>query len=627
MVKRRKSYGEAVVPILLQRNSAGSTPAIFASRALYLCGGVSALARAEKQNVKIQILSDEMASRIAAGEVVERPASVVKELVENSIDAGATEISVWVERSGASLIRVSDNGEGMTPEDLALAVERHSTSKLRSAEDLSHIATLGFRGEALPSIGSVARLEIVSRPLTAPTGQRLRVVGGRKDAVQAAGAAVGTTVEIRELFFNTPARRKFLKSPATELSQICDVVNRIALAFPAIHFRLRHDGRNLADYLSVRDPKDRLRQILSPDISKNLAPFSCPAGNLGIEGYLSCAPVSYPNARYLFTFVNRRYVRDKVLTHAILQGYDTLLMKGQYPAVVLFLEVPYEEVDVNVHPAKFEVRFRRQNEIHGAVTHAIRAGLKDVAKTPSAPRGLAEHSELFYVHESPLPYDFPSAAKRWPLAEKEPFMVPAQSRAEPKGFFSALTVVGQVLGCYLVCESPKGLSLIDQHAAHERVAFEKLRRQLDAGAVEKQSLLIPQTVELTAGEALLLDRKTPLLDRFGFVIEPFGPNCFAITAAPALLPEGDYVPTVRRMVAELAEIDDSEKLRQSLEERLATIACHSVIRANRILEPDEMRALLAELDHTDHATQCPHGRPVLIEFSRDDLDRLFKRVV
>lgn len=567
-----------------------------------------------------------MASRIAAGEVVERPASVVKELLENSIDASATEISVWIEKSGASLIRVSDNGEGMAPDDLTLAVERHSTSKLRSEEDLLRIATLGFRGEALPSIGSVAKLEIVSRPATATAGQRLRVNGGRKEAARASAAAVGTTVEIRDIFFNTPARRKFLKAPATELSHICDAVNRMALVFPAIHFRLQHDGRNIADYVSVRDAKDRLGQVLGPDMAKNLAPFSWFHGEIGISGYLSSAPVSYPNARYLFTFVNRRYVRDKVLTHAVMQGYDTLLMKGQYPAVVLFLEIPYGEVDVNVHPAKFEVRFRRQNEIHGAVTQAIRAALKDHAKEPSARAVFAEHREFYHVFESPLPYARSSAANFPSLPARELFSVPVQAATRPNGFFSSMTVLGQILGCYLVCVSDNGLSLIDQHAAHERVAFEKLRRQLSAGAVATQSLLIPQTLELSAGELVLLERKLPVLERFGFMLEPFGPNCFAITAAPALLPEGDYVQTVRQMIAELAEVDESEKLRQHLEERLATIACHSVIRANRKLEPDEMRALLTDLDQTDHATQCPHGRPVLIEFSRADLDRLFKRV-
>jgi DNA mismatch repair protein MutL len=577
--------------------------------------------------VKIELLSNEMASRIAAGEVVERPASVVKELVENSLDAGATEISVWVERSGASLIRVTDNGEGMASEDLELAVERHSTSKIRDEQDLFRIATLGFRGEALPSIGSVSKLEIVSRPATSVNGHRLSVDGGRKAGMRVSAAAVGTTVEVKEIFFNTPARRKFLKSPGTELSHICDVVNRMALAYPAVHFCLQHDRRNVADYVAVRHAKDRLRQVLGADVAKNLAPFSLRQGELSVTGYFSSAPVSYPNARYIFTFVNRRYVRDRVLTHALIQGYDTLLMKGQYPAVVLLLEIPYGEVDVNVHPAKYEVRFRRQNDVHTAVAQAINAALKDRAKEPSRSPSPSTHPEFFHVHDSPLPYARLSGANLPTHTAREGFAAPHYAGGQPNGYFSSLTVLGQILGCYLVCVSSDGLSLIDQHAAHERVAFEKLRRQLNAGAVVMQNLLIPQTIDLTAGELLLLERKLFEFERFGFLLEPFGASCYAITAVPALLPEGDYVQTVRQMIAELAEVDASEKLRQHLEERLATIACHSVIRANRKLEPGEMRALLADLDQTDHATQCPHGRPVLIEFSHHDLDRLFKRVV
>jgi DNA mismatch repair protein MutL len=588
-------------------------------------GGLLVSSHPKNGPMKIQLLSDEMASRIAAGEVVERPASVVKELVENSLDANATEISVWLEKSGASLIRVIDNGEGMEPEDLALCIERHSTSKLRDEGDLFRIATLGFRGEALPSIGSVAKVEIISRPLNSMTGHRIRVEGGRKEELRASAASAGTTVEIRDIFFNTPARRKFLKSPATELSHVCDVLNRVALAYPAVHFRLHHDGRNVADYAPAREPKDRLRQVLGGDIARNLAHFSSQVGKLKISGHLSASPASYPNARYLFTFVNGRYVRDKVLTHAVVQGYDTLLMKGQYPAVILRLEIPYEEVDVNVHPAKYEVRFRRQSDVHDVVAKAIHVALQQRAREPSAPAPLTQRPDLSWVAEHSLPYA-PSHSGAPGSALREVFSMPAQAQAMPGGFFSSLTVLGQILGCYLVCASGQGLSLIDQHAAHERVAFERLRRQLDRGQVEQQSLLIPQTLELSAGESLLLERKLAVLERLGFLVEPFGPSSYAITAAPALLPEADHVPTVRQMIAELAEVDDSEKLRQRLEERLATIACHSVIRANRKLEPDEMRALLVELDQTERATQCPHGRPVLIEFRREQLDRLFKRI-
>jgi DNA mismatch repair protein MutL len=580
--------------------------------------------------VKIQILSDEMASRIAAGEVVERPASAVKELIENSLDASATEIFISVEKSGTSSIRVSDNGEGMAPEDLNLAVERHATSKLKVDEDLFRIATLGFRGEALPSIGSVSKLQVVSRSPNAPTAQKLCVEGGKKGEMLPTAAAVGTSIEIKDIFFNTPARRKFLKAPATELSHICDAVNRMALAYPGVHFRLEHDGRTVADYVSVNDGQDRLYQVFGREIAKGLAAFDWRQGELAVHGFLSSAPLSFPNARYLYTFVNRRYVRDKVLTHAVLQGYETLLMKGQYPAVVLFLQVPFGEVDVNVHPAKFEVRFRRQSDVHEAVARAIRQALRQEAKEPGPRSGAISSSSFSFsgVREVALPYGLSArtAPDNPAPTYGNVFTLPPRAAAQ-EGFYSSMRVLGQILGCYLVCASSQGLALIDQHAAHERVAFEKLRRQMDAGKVAMQNLLIPQTVRLSAGEMMLLEQKLDILRRFGFDLEPFGPDAYAIHSVPALLPEGDYSQVVRQMVADLAEVDTSSKLREHLEDRLATIACHSVIRANRMLEMDEMRALLSDLDQIDFATQCPHGRPVLIEISRDELERMFKRVV
>ena len=580
--------------------------------------------------MKIHILSDEMASRIAAGEVVERPASVVKELIENSLDAGATEIAVSIEKSVTMLIRVTDNGEGMGPEDLALAVERHATSKLMSEGDLFHVVTLGFRGEALPSIGSVARMEITSRPPLLDVGYRIRVEGGKKEPPFIVGSSVGTSVEIKEIFFNTPARRKFLKSPATELSHICDAVNRMALAHPAVHFRLSHDGRMIADYVAVGERMNRLHQVLGREIAKDLTAFSSARGRLAISGYLSSAPVSFPNTRYLMTFVNRRFVRDKVVTHAVLHGYETLLMKGQYPAAIVFLEVPCADVDVNVHPAKYEVRFRRPSDVHDAVADAIRQALRQEAKGPPvrAPATESPAPAFVGVMEAPLPYMGSTLPQDKSYVKAEMFPMAANhTESMREGFFSSMDILGQILGCYLVCSSSRGLALLDQHAAHERVVFEKLRQQLNTGAVQKQNLLIPQAIELTAGELMLLEQKLPTLERFGFLLEPFGPGSYAITSVPALLPEGDYRQIVQQMVAELAELENSEKLRQHLEERLATIACHSVIRANRQLEMTEMRALLRELDQVEFATQCPHGRPVLLEFSRDDLEKMFKRVV
>jgi DNA mismatch repair protein MutL len=578
--------------------------------------------------MKIHVLSDEMASRIAAGEVVERPASVVKELIENSLDAGATEISVWIEKSGTSLIRVTDNGEGMELDDLVLAVERHATSKLANEEDLFRVATLGFRGEALPSIASVSRMEIVSRPRPAETGHRLRIEAGKKAEPLVTGSPPGTSVEIKDIFFNTPARRKFLKSPATELSHVCDAVNRMALAYPEVHFRLFHEGRIIADYIAVGERKDRLRQVLGREIARDMTLLSSAQGELVISGYLSSAPAAFPNTRYLMSFVNRRFVRDKVLTHAVLLGYDTLLMKGQYPAVVLLLEIPFAAVDVNVHPAKYEVRFRRPSSVHEAVAEAIRQALKRQAKEPAAKIAGAGFSAFAGVMEAALPYTRVTSENDRRDLKADVFPIAGVNR-EPsdEGFFSSMDILGQILGCYLVCSSRRGLALIDQHAAHERVVFEKMRQQLSAGEVQRQRLLIPQAIELTAGESMLLVPKLPALAQLGFVLEPFGPDVYAITAVPALLPEGDYRPSVRQMLAELAEVEKSEKLRQHLDERLATIACHSVIRANRKLERSEIRALLEELDRIAFATQCPHGRPVLVEFGSEDLERMFKRVL
>ena len=570
-----------------------------------------------------------MASRIAAGEVVERPASVVKELLENSIDARATEITVSIEKSGTSLIRVTDDGEGISPEDLPLALERHATSKLRSDEDLFRISTLGFRGEALPSIASVSRFEITSRPAGYDSAYRLRIDGECRISAQMAAAATGTMIELKDLFYNVPARRKFLKSLPTEFSHICDIVNRLALAYPEIHFRLEHNGKTLIDFVAVRELRERLYQVLGREVADSLRPFEYRQGVLSVSGYLSSAPTAFPNSRHLMTFVNHRFVRDKILTHAVLHGYETLLMKGQYPAVVLLLDIPFDEVDVNVHPAKYEVRFRRQSDVHEAVARAIREALRAEAQQPSG-RSFApwpqyssadKEAVLHATSVSTFVESFVSESSR------EVFVLPNQSGQLHPGFFSSLNVLGQILGCYLVCSSAQGLALIDQHAAHERVAFERLRKQMRANAVERQTLLLHQTVELSAGEMMLLEKQLDVLERYGFTLEPFGPNSYAIIAVPALLPEGDYRPVVLQMVAELAEIDKSEKLGQHLEERLATIACHSVIRANRQLEMHEIRALLRDLDDTDFATQCPHGRPVLLEFSREELERMFKRVL
>lgn len=574
--------------------------------------------------MKIILLPESWASRIAAGEVVERPASVVKELVENALDAGAKEISVRVEGSGTSLIRVSDDGEGIAAEDLPLALERHATSKLKNEADLFCIATLGFRGEALPSIGSIAKLEIISRTRQEGTGCRLRVEGGKKGEPIAAGCPLGTTVEVRELFFNTPARRKFLKSPGTELSHICDVVNRMALAFKDIHFRLYHGDRVLADYPQAFQLTDRLHQVLGREIADSLTPFSWNRGKVKISGFLSFAPSSYSHTRHLLIYVNRRFVRDRILIHAVLQGYQTLLMKGRYPAAALYLEIPFEEVDVNVHPSKYEVRFRRQAELHDTVAEAVREALKKAAKGPW-PTVEQGKQPFFGVRDHPLPYAASAHQMGIQFSHQHDGASEAEQEATSQGYFSSLEIMGQLLGCYLVCISPRGMVLIDQHAAHERVAFENMRHQIQSGKIERQNLLIPQILEFPIGEAAVFGRRLGMLDHLGFTVDNFGPYSFAIKAVPALLPSGDYREAMRRMVAEFVDIGRSEELRQELQERLMTIACHSVIRANRKLDKEEIQALLNDLDKINFATQCPHGRPVLLEFTQEQLERMFKR--
>ncbi len=365
----------------------------------------------------IAVLPDNLIDRIAAGEVVERPASVVKELVDNALDAGAAEISVLVDGSGPSLIRVNDDGEGVPFDEVALAFERHSTSKIRSEADLAEIATMGFRGEALPSIASVAVVEMVSRPASQESGCRYRVENGRKGSPVAAGCPVGTTVEVRDLFYHVPARLKFMKSPRTEIKYVSEVVNRVALAHPSVHFRLHHGGKRLADYAATTRLEDRVRQVFG-DAGSELVPFSLTREHLRCTGFASRAPQSFGNTRYMVTFVNGRFVRDKLLTHAMLKAYDTLLMKGRYPATLLYLELPHGYVDVNVHPAKTEVRFRRQSELYETVLSAVRGGLRAAAGDGplSPPRGASDPAG---PHPRGARHPPPQASRRafpWSLA-------------------------------------------------------------------------------------------------------------------------------------------------------------------------------------------------------------------
>lgn len=584
--------------------------------------------------MKIAVLADNLINRIAAGEVVERPASVVKELVDNSIDAGAQEISIWVEGNGTALIKVADDGEGMALEDLSVAVQRHTTSKIRSEADLVEISTLGFRGEALPSIASVATVEVLSRTAGQEYGGRFRVTNGDRDTPVVAGCPVGTTITVKDLFLHVPARLKFLKSPRTELTHITDVVDRLALGHQSVHFRLQHAGRVLADYVATPNLVDRVQQVLG-DVGRELVPFELRRGRLRCYGFSSVAPTSFGNSRHVVIFVNRRFVRDRLITHAILKAYDTLLMKGRFPATVLYLDVPFEQVDVNVHPAKTEVRFRAQSEIYETVLVAVRSGLQAAAQGV-APADVRVGSVADGIAEPRMPYqgggqgsgsfELTFGAQRFSAFDSQRRAALPARGDQPSGQqFALLEVIGQVLGCYIVCQAEAGMILVDQHAAHERLAYERMRQDMEKGVVEVQELLLPQTLELSVAEATILEAQIGGLRRAGFSVERFGRNTFAIQAVPVLLAMGDYRDAIRAMVAELAEVGRSAELQHNFQERLMTIACHSVIRANRILRKEEMVQLLKDLDAIEFATQCPHGRPVMVEFRRSQLERMFRR--
>jgi DNA mismatch repair protein MutL len=608
---------------------------------------------------RIRVLPPDVAAQIAAGEVVERPASVVKELIENSLDAGSRRIEVELEDAGIGLIAVLDDGEGMNPTDATLAFSRHATSKVATADDLFRITTLGFRGEALASIAAVSTTTLITRPPDAASGTRVLVRAGRIAEVQEVGAPPGTRIEIVDLLGNTPARRKFLKSPATEVGHVSELVTRTALAFPQVAFSLRHGQRKLIDYAAVVDPADRVAQVLGRERAQAMLAFHgrSPAG--GIHGWLSSSHVSVPSNRQIFTYVNRRYVRDRLVSHALVAGYSTLLMHGRFPAAVVFIEVPPEEVDVNVHPAKSEVRFRLGGAVHDLITQSVkerlrhqnapdRGGAADAARSePSAEQMRFESPAArrplgpLRLVPGPPPERPPSVPPSAPIGQR--YVAPAPSaafaaRAEPsaspavapapapgKGFFTSIQVIGQAFEGYIVCESDDSLLLIDQHAAHERVMFERLRAAFAQGGVARQQLLLPVVVDVGPRAAALIEERGEELKSLGFDLEPMGGSSVAVRAFPALLGDTDPATLVRDLADELNDVERSRQLAQAAESVLARLACHSAVRVGQSLSGEQIQALLRSMDSIDFANNCPHGRPVYITLPRRDVERLFKR--
>jgi len=619
------------------------------------------------QEGRVRVLPPEVADKIAAGEVVERPASVVKELVENALDAGARHVRIELEDAGIGLIAVIDDGEGMIADDAVRAFQRHATSKVRSIEDLFCIATLGFRGEALASIAAVSTTTLTTRRAGDLSGSRVLVRGGTVDEVCAAGCPAGTRVEVVDLFGNTPARRKFLKTPATEVGHASELVTRTALAWPQVSFQLQHGSRTLLDYATVADPAERVAQVFGAARAAAMLPFNGRSAIGNIRGWLTGSHLTVPSARQIFTYVNGRYVRDKLVSHALVAGYSTLLMHGRYPAAAVFIDVAPEEVDVNVHPAKSEVRFRRGGAVHDLITRAVSERLRSQPPGPAAssvtmppaspaamqmtiglrsprpdvPLRLVPLTSSFETAERPggmppglLPTHRPAPPASGASVPASPPGSPgetvvgvrrATANPSPPAFFGSLRVIGQAFEGYLVCESGDTLLIIDQHAAHERVTFERLRHAYAAGGVARQRLLVPAVVDVGAQAAPLVSDRLADLEHLGFELEPFGGGSFAVRAVPALLGDGDPEALVRDLAEELSEVGRSRRLTEAGESVLARLACHSAVRVGQTLGPEQIRALLVAMDSVDFAGNCPHGRPAFITVPRTDLERLFKR--
>ncbi len=589
----------------------------------------------------IHLLPPDISSQIAAGEVIERPASVVKELMENALDARATSISITISDAGRRLIEVADNGSGIASDELALALARHATSKLARAEDLFHIETLGFRGEALASIASVSRLTITSKVASSNAGARLRVEGGRAGSVEAVGAPAGTVVRVEDLFYNVPARLKFLKTPVTERRAIDALLTRYALAYPGVRFRLDEDGRVTLQTSGDGDRRAILATLYGVEAAKQLLEIHAEEADIKLSGYISPVALTRSNRKDITIFVNGRWVQDTPLTTALLQAYHTLLMVGRYPLGAIFIDIAPEEVDVNVHPAKAEVRFKDQDRIFGFVQRAIRRGL--LAYTPVPPvgssPGLAQWSAerheprqagidwtLAHDMQEPAESMEAQAVPVKPQTEIQGEVQPpaSQEQAPTAGLVPLLRLIGQIGATYIVAEGPDGLYLIDQHAAHERILFEKLMAQHDQNRIPAQTLLTPSAITLPHGPATLLESQLAVLKHLGFQVEEFGPDTFQVRAVPVMFAGSDPAAALRAVVEDFEE--DEQPLQNEIEKKLAARVCKRMaVKAGQTLSGEEQRALLNDLEKCESPRTCPHGRPTMIHLSVETLERQFGR--
>ena len=590
----------------------------------------------------IRVLDEGTANKIAAGEVVERPASVVKELIENALDAQADEIKIELVDGGKRLIRVTDNGVGMSREDAALSIQRHATSKISSADDLFAIRTLGFRGEALPSMAAVSRLEIVTRRDGDECGTLVVCAGGEPLEVSDIGAPVGTSVSVGELFYNVPARRKFLKTAQTELGHVVELVNRFAISHCEADITLVHNERAIFKSSGSNRLEDAVLTVFGRDAAEAVIPIAGTQGPYKVYGFVSRPSYSKPGRSGQMFFVNRRFVRNRNLVHALDDAYRGILPQGRFPLFVGFVDVDPQLVDVNVHPTKIEVKFTREWEAHNVLATSVRDALSSAAVTPTGLDSLSAAKPIqrpsFALPERASASTPDLAAFRGALAARleqkseslpqmeqaaAPDTAPVESLGNQSDLLSGASVLVQARNMYIVAQSPQGVLLIDQHVAHERVLYDQLANM--GGDVQVQRLMMPLTLALGRREALVLENKLEDLRSLGFDIEPFGKDTFVVRSVPALIAEKNYEQILRDTIEELTELTLAKRLMVQREAILATTACKMAVKAGDHLSPEEMVRLVAELRHTSNPYLCPHGRPIVVCITNRELDKMFGR--
>jgi DNA mismatch repair protein MutL len=591
----------------------------------------------------IRLLPDLLINQIAAGEVIERPAAALKELLENSLDAGAMDISVQLEGGGIKLLRVRDNGHGISKDELSLSLMRHATSKIASLEDLQQVASMGFRGEALASMAAVAQLTLTSRTGSDKHGWKVDAINGHLGEITPASHAQGTTVEIREMYFNTPARRKFLKSEGTEFAWCEEAFKRIALSRPDVALSLQHNGRTIWQLPALQGEQAAQRRVaalLGEEFGQAAVQVSRNAASLSLRGLAALPAYSRASRDVQYFFVNGRFVRDKVASHALRQAYQDILHHQRHPAFVLFLELPPEQVDVNVHPAKSEVRFRESQGIHQFIFHTLQQVLAVPASGQDVLASASRQTATFIPTQQNIRLGVSQSGSAYQVWEAfagklgnetgnaefssdfhpAPFPLSRNEVIPPLGF-----ALAQLSGVYILAQNVQGLIVVDMHAAHERIVYEKLKASLDSEQIATQPLLIPVSFFADTLEVVTVETEQDALNKLGFDIAPLSPTTLAVRAMPVMLKQSEAEAAAHDVIDELREFGASRAMTERRDELLSTLACHGAVRANRILSITEMNALLREMEQTERSGQCNHGRPTWFQLSMNDLDKMFMR--